>query len=172
MATRNLRVVAESDKPTPRGRTETTPRRSSKPGAKSLKAAADQSSRALLLKMRNMILAQIKDPKLPSHTLAPLARRLMELDKELRAVDVKAALESEDYDKVKAAERASRKLLVGIKDVILTQIDAGVPAHTLSPLSRRIIELDKEISALDTRAEQVAQSESAADDDAWNLDEI
>lgn len=172
MATRNLRVVAESDKPAPRGRTETTPRRSSKPAAKSLQAAASESSRALLVKMRNMILAQVKDPKLPSHTLAPLARRLMELDKDLRAVDVKAALEADDADAVKAAERASRKLLIGLRTVILAQIDSGVPAHTLAPLSRRIIELDKEISALDTKAAQVSQSDSAADDDAWNLDEI
>lgn len=160
-----LRVVPTPQPASPRKRKQ------SKPAAKSLQAAADQSSRELLVKMRTLILSQINSDA-PPHTLAPLSRRVFELDKEVRAMDIKAAQVAEDRDAERAAEQASKKLLTGMRNTILARIDQGVPAHALAPLSRRIIELDKEISAIDTRAEQAAADDGSADDDAWNPDEI
>lgn len=80
MAQRNLRVV--EPKPAPR-------RRGRPPGPKTLKQAAEKSSRDLLVMMRDSILAKMDDG-VPAHTLAPLSKRIMELDKEIRAIDAKA----------------------------------------------------------------------------------
>lgn len=167
---RNLRVVAESDKTAPSGRTETTPRKSSRPA--SAQAAANHSSRALLVKMRTMLLTQMNSSTLPAHTLPPLSRQFMELEKEIRATDIKVARENEDEDAIKAIEKASRKLLVRVRDLVLAKIDSGVPPHTLAPLSRRIMDLDKEITAMDAKATQDAEAGGTADDESWNPTEI
>ena len=72
------------------------------PGAKAprkkapatIKAAVDASERDLLVAMRAKAAAEI-DRGVPAHTLAPLMRQLRDLDKEIRALDVRATQEAE-----------------------------------------------------------------------------
>ena len=59
------------------------------PAAKSLKEAADRGERDLLVLMRDEISDTIA-AKPPAHTLAPLMRQLREIDKEIRAFDLRS----------------------------------------------------------------------------------
>lgn len=59
-----------------------------KPPAKSLKEAADRGERELLVSMRDEISDAIA-AKPPAHTLAPLMRQMREIDKEIRALDIR-----------------------------------------------------------------------------------
>ena len=70
---------------------------SRKPKPSTLKAAADSSERELLVKMRDDI-SDAVTAGVPAHTLAPLMRQLREIDKEIRAVDIRAAEESSRSD--------------------------------------------------------------------------
>lgn len=62
---------------------------------RSLKDAAEVSERALLVMMRTKIAAEI-DGGVPPHTLAPLTRQLRDIDKEIRALDLRALEEAGD----------------------------------------------------------------------------
>lgn len=53
-----------------------------------------------------------------------------------------------------AADSSERDLLVMMRDKISSEIESGVPAHTLAPLMRQLREIDKEIRTLDARADQ------------------
>lgn len=64
-----------------------------------------------------------------------------------------------------AAELSERDLLVKMRDTISDTIGAGAPPHTLAPLMRQLKEIDKEIRALDKRAEQEAEDHSGEDVD-------
>jgi hypothetical protein len=66
-----------------------------RPRAKDLKEAVERSERELLVTMRARLAAEI-DGGVPPHTLAPLARQLREIDKEIRLLDAKAKQESDD----------------------------------------------------------------------------
>ena len=66
-----------------------------RPPAKSLKEAADRGERELLVSMRNAISDAVTDG-VPAHALAPLMRQLREIDKEIRAFDMRAKEESGD----------------------------------------------------------------------------
>ena len=55
---------------------------------KSLKAAAERGERELLVSMRNEILDAVA-AGVPPHTLAPLMRQLRDIDKEIRAYDMR-----------------------------------------------------------------------------------
>ena len=69
---------------------ETSPPRRRSP--RSVREAAGQGERSLLVKMRDTV-AQKIDDGVPAHALAPLMRQLREIDKEIRAMD--AAVEEE-----------------------------------------------------------------------------
>ena len=55
---------------------------------KSLKAAAERGERELLVSMRNEISDAVA-AGVPPHTLAPLMRQLRDIDKEIRAYDMR-----------------------------------------------------------------------------------
>jgi hypothetical protein len=62
---------------------------------KTLKDAVDVSERALLVTIRAKIAAEI-DGGVPPHTLAPLTRQLRDIDKEIRALDLRAKEEADE----------------------------------------------------------------------------
>jgi hypothetical protein len=64
-----------------------------KPRAKTLKEAVERSERELLVMMRERVAVEI-DNGPPAHTLAPLARQLRDLDREIRLLDEKAKQEA------------------------------------------------------------------------------
>ena len=49
----------------------------------------------------------------------------------------------------RAAARSRRDLLVALRDQIAEAIDAGVPARDLAALSRRLLEITRDIEAID-----------------------
>ena len=69
----------------------------------------------------------------------------------LRAVSEDERPESKPKTLKDAADVSERALLLTMRDEISTEIDNGVPPHTLAPLLRQLRELDKEIRALDLR---------------------
>ena len=74
-----LRVATDADVPPP----------------KNLKAAAATSERALLVMLRDKIAAEM-DSGVPPHTLAPLARQLRDIAKEIEAMDLRAKEEAQE----------------------------------------------------------------------------
>lgn len=74
---------------------ETAPKPRSKP--RTLKQAVERSERELLVMMRERVAVEI-DNGPPPHTLAPLTRQLRDLDREIRALDVRVAQEAGDDD--------------------------------------------------------------------------
>ena len=69
-----------------------------------------------------------------------------------------------------AARRNRRALLVALRNRIARDVDAGVPARDLASLSRRLMELAREIEAIDARdreGDEIAEA-SEAPDEAWN----
>lgn len=60
------------------------------------KAAADGSRRELLVAMRSRVATAVEDPNTPARDLAALTRRLMEMAKDIEAID--AAVEQEGRD--------------------------------------------------------------------------
>ena len=74
------------------GRNEKAPQ---KPVAKTVtKAASDGSRRELLVAMRARVATAVEDPNTPARDLAALTRRLMEIAKDIEALDVKDAGEA------------------------------------------------------------------------------
>ena len=74
-----LRVATDADVPAP----------------KNLKAAAATSERALLVMLRDKLAAEM-DSGVPPHTLAPLARQLRDIAKEIEAMDLRAKEEAQE----------------------------------------------------------------------------
>jgi len=64
-----------------------------------------------------------------------------------------------------AADGSERDLLVAMRTKIAAEIDNGVAAAYLAPLSRQLREVDKEIRLLDHRAKQEASEDDGADSD-------
>jgi hypothetical protein len=54
------------------------------------KAAAEGTPRELLMAMRDRVAKDVENPNTPSRDLAALTRRLMEITKEIEAVDARA----------------------------------------------------------------------------------
>lgn len=73
---------------------------------------------------------------------------------------------------VKAAAAGSyRDLLVALRDNIAGQIDEGIQARDLASLSRRLLEISKEIEAIDAADNGDDIGEAAVTpDEAWGAD--
>lgn len=67
------------------------------PTPKSLKDAAERGERELLVSMRNQISDAVA-AGVPPHTLAPLMRQLREIDKEIRAFDLRSEQKQVESD--------------------------------------------------------------------------
>lgn len=81
-----LRVVAEGDQ---------TPR--PKPRAKSVtRAAASGDRRELLVAVRSRVAKAVENPDTPARDLAALTRRLLEIAKEIEAIDKAAEEDARD----------------------------------------------------------------------------
>jgi len=78
---RSLTVVTDADKPKPKVVKSVT------------KAASDGNRRELLVAMRSRVATAVEDPNTPARDLAALTRRLMEIAKDIEAID--AAKEQE-----------------------------------------------------------------------------
>jgi hypothetical protein len=64
------------------------------------KAAADGDRRELLVAMRSRVATAVEDPNTPARDLAALTRRLLEIAKEIEAIDVAAAQEATENAEV------------------------------------------------------------------------
>lgn len=67
-----------------------------------------------------------------------------------------------------AASGSRRDLLVAMRDKIAEDLDAGVPARDLASLTRRLLEITKEIEAIDAadRGDAVGTA-AATNDEPW-----
>ena len=77
-----LRAVTDEDKPT-------------KKAPATIKAAVDVSERALLVQMRSHLAARLDAGAVPAHALAGVMSKLREYDRDIRAIDARAAEESD-----------------------------------------------------------------------------
>ena len=67
-----------------------------------------------------------------------------------------------------ARSDSERDLLVAMRDVIAAQLDAGVMPRDLASLTKRLMEIRQEISAIDAGEEGDAITHAAdLEDDAW-----
>jgi hypothetical protein len=67
------------------------PPRQRKPRPKSItQAAADGDQRGILVGMRGRVATAVEDPNTPGRDLSSLTRRLMEITKEIEALDARA----------------------------------------------------------------------------------
>lgn len=69
-----------------------------------------------------------------------------------------------------AAAMGQRELLEALRDNIAGAIDEGVPARDLASLSRRLLEIQKELDALkaDEEGDEVAEAASTPDEE-WTF---
>ena len=89
--------------------------------------------------------------------------------KVVTAADVPSAAPKTLKDAVDVSERA---LMVTIRAKIAAEIDAGVPPHTLAPLTRQLRDIDKEIRLLDQRAKEAAEEDDVSADEAWDAEAL
>lgn len=83
-----LRAVAPDEKPPA-------------PTFTTIQAAADKgSARDLLVQMRNRIAKTLDEPNCPARDQASLSRRLLEIRKEIEAIDAAAEQEAAERDEV------------------------------------------------------------------------
>ena len=75
---RRLAAVSEASEATPQRPKSVT------------KAASDGDHRSLLVAMRARVATAVEDPNTPARDLAALTRRLMEIAKDIEAMDAKA----------------------------------------------------------------------------------
>lgn len=82
----SLRAVAPGEKP---------PRRRTKPAPKSVtQAAADGTTRELLVATRTRIATAVENPNTPARDLAALTKRLFEVVRDIEAIDARAEQEA------------------------------------------------------------------------------
>lgn len=68
-----------------------------------------------------------------------------------------------------AAAGSARDLLVALRDNIASQIDAGVPPRDLASLSRRLLEIARDIAAIDAEGAGDDVGDAAATpDEPWH----
>lgn len=85
MAARNLRAVAPNEKPRPRPRTKTV-----------TQAASRGTQRELLVALRNRIAKAVEDPSTRSRELASLTKQLVEVVREIDAIDAREEQDAEE----------------------------------------------------------------------------
>lgn len=67
-----------------------------------------------------------------------------------------------------AARATERELLESLRDTIAKAIDDGVPARDLASLSRRLLEIKRELAALEVEEEgDEIDAASATPDEPW-----
>jgi hypothetical protein len=86
-----LRAVAPGEKAARRPRTVT-------------EAADCGTQRDLLVTMRARVATAVEDPNTPARDLAALTRRLLEIAREIEAIDARAAEEADESDSVPDAD--------------------------------------------------------------------
>lgn len=64
-----------------------------------------------------------------------------------------------------ASEGTQRALLAAMRDRIADELDAGVPARDLASLSKRLMEITREIAAIDAESKGDAVGTAAATPD-------
>lgn len=68
-----------------------------------------------------------------------------------------------------AAAGSSRDLLVALRDQIAEQVDEGVPPRDLASLSRRLMEIRREIEEIDAQEQEDGVGAAAATpDERWD----
>lgn len=69
-----------------------------------------------------------------------------------------------------AASGDQRELLEALRNTIAEEIDNGVPARDLASLSRRLLEINKEIAAIDALADKEGDGVADTSDEEWDED--
>lgn len=76
---------------------ETAPAKVEKP--KTIKAAAEVGERELLVSLRDLAASELDNGQVPAHAIGGLMRQLRDLDRDIRALDLRA---QQDSDAVEA----------------------------------------------------------------------
>lgn len=71
-----------------------------------------------------------------------------------------------------ASERTEREMLVMMRSKLAKEIDAGVPAAYLAPLTRQLLQVDKEIRLLDEKSKQEADEDGVIPDEIWDAEAL
>jgi hypothetical protein len=66
-----------------------------------------------------------------------------------------------------AAEGSRADLLRALRDRIAADIDAGVPARDLASLSKRLLDISKELDDLEGAADDDISAAASTPDEAW-----
>lgn len=66
-----------------------------------------------------------------------------------------------------AAEGSRADLLRALRDRIAADIDAGVPARDLASLSKRLLDISKELDDLEGAADDDVSAAATTPDEAW-----
>ena len=61
-----------------------------------------------------------------------------------------------------------RRLLVGLRDMIASRFDAGIPAKDVAPLSRRLMAIAGEIAVIDRGKQDGLGVAAATPDEPWS----
>lgn len=89
------------------------------------------------------------------------------------ATEADAATHTPPMSLKTATEKSERELLATLRVKIAEDIDGGVPPHTLAPLSRQLLEIDKQIRLIDARARQESDANARDDvDDTFDASAI
>lgn len=68
---------------------------------------------------------------------------------------------------VTAAAKSRRDLLRALRDRIASDIDAGVPARDLASLSKRLLDISKELDDLEGAVDDDVSTAATTPDEAW-----
>ncbi|WP_418063148.1 hypothetical protein [Pimelobacter simplex] len=81
-----LRAVGEDETPPPPAEPMTV-----------TQAASKGTTRDLLVALRDRVATAVENPNTPARDLAALSKRLMEIDREIEAIDARAKQEAEEH---------------------------------------------------------------------------
>jgi hypothetical protein len=72
-----------------------------------------------------------------------------------------------------AKDGTPRELLVAMRDrIAVTVEDPNTPARDLAALTKRLMEVVRDIEALDARAAEEAKERAASPDEAWDAEAL